>query len=94
MLQKGLLHFPFSTELWRQTIALLVTHYDLEERAPLVIEHFLASWAQAEREGGGRWQDAQRWLRMLAIRHQRGLGQITYWAEQLLQHRSDLLEIF
>lgn len=93
---RGLSYLPESRSLWKNLMAILVTGYDAEVNNPDFLESQLKAWAEAERAHQQRLErehnvtfeidfaeQAERWLKMIAVRHSRGLGQAHYWAEQL-----------
>lgn len=82
----GLDALPHDTDLWRYYVSVLTTAYDLENRQPEVLESLLNQWAKAELSKGAEsraWM-AQDWMAAMSRRHERGIAQLQYWADQLL----------
>lgn len=91
--ERGLLHHPHDSDLWRNAAAILVAHFDMEERHPAILEALLERWAAAEEEAGRAAEYGPKiWLEAMARRQQRGLAQAAYWAEQYRSAGADRVQ--
>jgi len=81
-LLRGLSYMPHATQLWRQAAAELYASYDFDKRHPDEMNAFLDAWAENELDYVQRRQ-VWDWKNAMARRHDMGLGQLTYWQEQM-----------
>lgn len=82
VLNRGLLHLPHETSLWRMLAAELAVRSDLARRNPRGLDAFLGAWAAAEDTEADR-QTVYDWKRGIGLRSRLGLSQVAYWEEQL-----------
>ena len=81
-LLRGLTYLPHATPLWRQAAAELYAAFDFDKRHPDEMNAFLDAWAENETDYVQRRQ-VWDWKNAMARRHDMGLGQLTYWQEQM-----------
>ena len=81
-LMRGIFNIPGQTGLWRQAASVLYVEFTWDERQPILMDQFLASWADAESSDAGRVQ-VWEWKASMARRRFKGLEQLPYWLDRL-----------
>jgi len=86
-LMRGLFNIPHNTGLWRQAASVLYIDFTWDERQPILMDQFLAAWAEAEASDAGRVQ-VWEWKAGMARRRFKGLEQLPYWFDRLAESKA------
>jgi len=87
-LLRGLSYMPHATTLWRQAAAELYASFEFDKYHPDEMNDFLDAWADNELDYVQRRQ-VWDWKNAMSRRHDMGLGQLTYWQEQVHLYPAD-----